>query len=80
MSSPLGVAIVIVVFAFKELTGHVSSPSTSDEPGSAERAQVEPAETEGEQGQDHSLAIELDAVVNWLENLDLGEKCGLVSS
>ena len=55
---------------------HVSSPSSSDEPGSAEE---EPAETEGEQGWDHNLAIELDAVVNWLENLDLGENCELSS-
>eukprot|EP01052_Picozoa_sp_SAG31_P001863 SAG31_NODE_62_length_28678_cov_21.548270_34_plen_189_part_00 len=54
----------------------VSSPSSSDEPGSAEE---ELAETDGEQGQDHSLAIELDAVVNWLENLDLGENCELSS-
>eukprot|EP01052_Picozoa_sp_SAG31_P012187 SAG31_NODE_706_length_12688_cov_41.991342_8_plen_431_part_00 len=55
---------------------HVSSPSSSDEPGPAAE---EPAETDGEQGQDHSLAIELDAVVNWLENLDLGENCELSS-
>ena len=55
---------------------HVSSPSSSDVPGSAEE---QPADTDGEQGQDHNLAIELDAVVNWLENLDLGEKCDLSS-
>ena len=55
---------------------HVSSPSSSDEPGPAAE---ESAETDGEQGQDHSLAIELDAVVNWLENLDLGENCELSS-
>jgi hypothetical protein len=31
--------------------------------------------------QDHSLTIELDAVVQeWLENLDLGEKCSLSSN
>eukprot|EP01052_Picozoa_sp_SAG31_P018205 SAG31_NODE_1280_length_9033_cov_11.049810_4_plen_84_part_00 len=34
---------------------------------------------DGEQEQDHSLEIELDVVVNWLENLDLGEKCELRS-
>ena len=55
---------------------HVSSPSSSGEAGSAGEVL---AETDGEQGQDHNLARELDAVVNWLENLDLGNNCELSS-
>eukprot|EP01052_Picozoa_sp_SAG31_P031214 SAG31_NODE_3284_length_4464_cov_5.447194_4_plen_70_part_00 len=54
----------------------VSSPSSSLDPGPAEEEEAEPV---GEQEQDYSLTIELDAVVNWLENLDLGEKCELSS-
>ena len=48
----------------------VSSTSSSGEHESA----GDSAGTDGEQGHDNSLARELDAVVYWLENLDLGEK------
>eukprot|EP01052_Picozoa_sp_SAG31_P007694 SAG31_NODE_371_length_16628_cov_3.741943_2_plen_73_part_00 len=56
--------------------GEMSDASSSS--SSSTRSAVE-ATPVGEQEQDHNLTIELDAVVNWLENLDLGEKCELSS-